>query len=142
MDFSSFYKSKKQKREKILVFSFTNYFTINFFQDKNVDILRFDIDEFATLNGYKNSDVILEREILPILKNLNNRQNQLKIAIDLPISSIFRGNSYDLNKIISFVKETNADLLVINYKFVDLIKELNFLRELAHPIGESFGSEE
>ncbi len=127
MDYSLFYREKKQRREKIFIFSFLNSFAINLFKDKNVDILRFDLDEFASLSGYKNSDAVERDDFLPLLKNLNKSDIKQKIAVDLPLTSIFKGNSYDIDKILKFKNKSNADFLVIDYKFVDLIKELNYI---------------
>ncbi|HOV13974.1 MAG TPA: 3-methyl-2-oxobutanoate hydroxymethyltransferase [Spirochaetota bacterium] len=124
MNFTSILKNKKQKKEKILVFSLTDFFYKKFFDNKNIDILRFDLDEFALLNGYKNSRDITDSDILPLLKNVSCN-NKSKIAIDLPFSLIFTGESYNLGGIVNFIKDSNCDYLIVDCKFSNLIKKLS-----------------
>lgn len=132
---ADFFKLKKQKKDKILAFSFTNLIYTNFFQDNaqigtqfgGIDLLRFDIEEFAVLNGYKEGKRVSKDDILPSLSNLNGRECSAKIAVDLPLLTMFDGRDYDIGGILDFVKGSNADFLVIDCTYGELIKKLHFL---------------
>jgi ketopantoate hydroxymethyltransferase len=127
LNLKDYFKNKKQKKEKILMFSFINNFSFDFYLNYNIDILRFDIDEFAYLNGYNDSKKVFKSTILPLLKNLNKNDN-IKIAVDLPLEIIIGDNR--LKNILSFYKESNADILVIKLEqnINNLISELERIK--------------
>jgi hypothetical protein len=94
-----------------------------------IDLLRFDINEFAFLNGYSSEKIIFSNDILPILKNLKKLDISHKIAIDVPLSIISNDKS-NYSDIISFYKESNADILVLNtdYDCFDLLQRLSRIK--------------
>lgn len=128
------FKNKKQKKTKIMIFSYLNNLFLKLFNNyKNIDILRFDLKEFAVLYGY-NINRITGADILPLLKNieLSNKQSELSklIAVDIPLSEIYNNDSYSLDKIIDFYKKSNADILIFNLNYItgDLVSKLTKIK--------------
>jgi ketopantoate hydroxymethyltransferase len=128
----NFNKDKKIKKDKIIIFSITNHLLLNYYKDNNVDILRFDLEEFSKSFGYKDEEHIIFNDIIPFVKNFRNSNYNinLPISIDVPLSQIYNDNSYSLEKVITFFNESNADILSINieYNVLDLIKSLTKIR--------------
>jgi len=120
---------KKQKKEKILMFSFINNYGIELYNDANIDILRFDNREFCYLYNFKDITRLENNDVLPLIKNVETKgtNNKKLLAIDIPAGEIFYNSSYSLDKILTFYKKTNADLLILDYNFVigDVINKLS-----------------
>ena len=127
-------KKKRQEKEKITVFSFINDVFLNLYKDFDIDIFRFDINEFADLYGYKDQNRISSNDLLPLIKNtlnIKNKKNNSKlIAIDLPLTETFGDNNFSLQKAVSFYKNSNADLLVINidHNILELVNKLTKIK--------------
>jgi|GEM_PF-1355708 len=131
-DFYERINKKKHDKKKIKIYSFINNFILNIYEDQDIDIFRFDLDEFAKLYGYKDETRVLYTEILPLLKNIkiDKEISNKFIAIDLPICNSLSNNTYSLDNILNFLKNSNADMLCFNveYNFSDLIKKLTDLK--------------
>ncbi|OHD05923.1 MAG: hypothetical protein A2086_06940 [Spirochaetes bacterium GWD1_27_9] len=113
MDLLSLFKLKKQKKEGVLVFSFINCFFLDFYKNLSVDVLRFDVEEFSQLNDYKDSKSLNPKDFLPILKNVNKINDNIKIAVDLPLS-VITGSDSDL---LDFYRKSNANIFVLNLDY-------------------------
>ena len=128
------YKTKKQKKEKIMVFSFINNFMLKIYQEFNIDIFRFDINEYVDFYGYKDQNRVLASDLLPLIKNaadINKFYGLSKlIAIDLPLSQIYGDNNFSLQKVVSFYKYSNADILVLNieHNVLELVNKLSKIK--------------
>ena len=130
----SFLKSKKTKKEKIVILSFLSKGLLNTYYGNDIDIFRFEIDEFCKFHGYKDEKKVAVNDILASLKNLgqlNDNEKKTKfIAVDLPLYDIYEGNNYSLEKAIKFYNNANADVLVVNidHNVLELINNLSKIK--------------
>lgn len=124
------FKKKKQKKEKIKIFSFINQQTIDIYNNFDIDILRFDIEEFSNLYNYKGLKTITAQDIIPLLKNLKAKDNNKYFAIDLPLSECYDGKDVSVQKAIDFFRDSKADFLVIDIRndALDLIEKLSSIQ--------------
>lgn len=126
-------KQKKTKKEKIIIVSYINNILLAVYNNLDIDFIRFDIDEFSKLFGYKDKNRIYDSDIFALLKNIKNAasesDNLKPVAVDVPLSVIYSHNDYSLEKIINFYNKSNADILAfdIDYNILDIAKNLTNL---------------
>ncbi len=111
------WRKKKRQKEKIFIFSFINNLILDLYKKFNIDVFRFDLNEFAGLYGYKDVNRISKNEILPLIKEINiKKENNFSklIAVDLPLTDIYGEDNFSLQKTIDFYNKSLADLLVLN----------------------------
>ena len=128
------WKSRKAKKEKFIVFSFQNKIIIDIYENHDIDVFRFDLDEFAELYGYKDKSRINASEVISLVRHLgnhNNKENFLGLlAVDLPQSLLFENDTYSLKNMLVFYKDTNADILVLDmdYNILELVNKLTKMK--------------
>lgn len=136
--FYNFLLDKKKKKEKIVVFSFTDCLNLNIIKKEKIDILRFDINEFAISYGYTDIKKIKDQDILPLLKNLNcffNGEQNKFFAVDVPLNVFFSDSiSYSLEKIIAFYNSSNAHAIVVKFDYIQGSDLINRLSKLKIPV--------
>lgn len=112
------WRNKKKQKNKIFVFSFINNSILDIYKDFDIDVYRFDLYEFALLNGYRDINRISRKEILPLINRIpdfKKEKNLSKlIAVDLPLTEIFGEENFSLQNIIDFYSKSKADLLILN----------------------------
>lgn len=110
----------KQNREKLLIFSIPNSCYSKLYKD--LEIVRFDIDEFAFINGFKDEKRVEENDIIPVVSTIEAKI----LIVDVPLYTIYSGDSFDLGKIVDYYRNTRADILALNIDYVaaHLLKRL------------------
>jgi len=120
---------ENKRKAKINVFSFTDSINFGILSDYDIDILRFDLDEFSEINGYKDKQRVSAEEYTKFLSNINNRNlNNKIIAADVPLSVVSSGTSESsLEKVLEFYKDSNVDALVfdISYNVFGILDKLS-----------------
>ena len=96
------WRNKKKQKNKIFVFSFINNSILDIYKDFDIDVYRFDLYEFALLNGYRDINRISRKEILPLINRIpdfKKEKNLSKlIAVDLPLTEIFGEENFSLTR--------------------------------------------
>jgi ketopantoate hydroxymethyltransferase len=136
-DINNYLLKKKTNKEKIFSFSFLNKIILNLYYDYKIDILRFDLDEFSELYGFKDFNRISANVILPLIDNitysLKTKPISKYIAIDVPLTEITGENNYSLKKVIDFYQKSNADILNLNINF-NALELVNKLTKMKIPV--------
>lgn len=101
------------KSNRIKIISFTRCNELSLINEFDFTFVRFDLFEFADLNGFKDHHRVTDIEIKSVLKNINVKN---KLIVDVPHNIVFDKN---LKKIFDFFIETKADLLGFNIDFCD-----------------------
>lgn len=125
-------KTKKKKKENISMFSFCNNIILDIYREFDIDIVRFDLDEFAKLYSYKDWKRVEVGHVIPLLRNISivTANSPKLLAVDLPFSEHYSdNNTYSLDKITGFYRESNADLIVLDFNaitsdFVDKLSKI------------------
>jgi ketopantoate hydroxymethyltransferase len=124
----------KKKKDKILIFSYTNKIILDIYNKFDIDIVRFDISEYAQNCGIKDKEFINSDSLMTHLKEINKNAagddfNKL-IAVDLPLDCIYSGNGYSLDKVVKFYRETYTDILIldIDYNILELTDILSKMK--------------
>ena len=101
------------KSNKIKIISFTRCNELSLINEFDFTFVRFDLLEFADLNGFKDHHRVTDIEIKSVLKNIDAK---IKLIVDVPDNIVFDKN---LKKIFDFYIETKADVLGFNIDFCD-----------------------
>lgn len=128
------WKKRKTKKEKFIVFSFQNKITVDLYEGHDIDVFRFDLDEFAELYGYKDKTRINALEIISLVKHINgcgkNEKFSGLFSVDLPQSALFENDSFSIKNVVDFYKDTDADILSfdIDYNILELVSRLTKMK--------------
>lgn len=137
LELQNYFKNKKQKKEKIFIGSFINNYLLNLYIQNNIDIIRFDLEDFSLLYGYKDRRSVHFNYFRYLLKNIRLPYN-IKMAIDVPFSSIYKKDN--ISGIIDFYTKTNCDILIFNLKD-DIMDIVVKLIKMEIPIAINFTNE-
>lgn len=123
------WKTRKKKNQKFLVFSHFNKIVNDLYFDTDIDVIRFDLEEYALLNGYKDSKRVMDTDYLRMLNNIK-LPIDVMFAVDIPMNVLYSGDNIAIDKIIDFYQKSNANFIVIDLDEItdNLAKKLASLK--------------
>ncbi|HOJ62815.1 MAG TPA: hypothetical protein PLE45_00170 [Spirochaetota bacterium] len=124
------FKLRKQKKEKIFIGSFVNNRLLDLYIKNNIDIVRFDLEEFALSHNYKDRRMVTFKQFKNLLKNINLSSN-MKFAIDIPFNYLYKENQ--ISGIVDFYVNSKADILVMDLRD-DIINIISRIIKLDIPV--------
>ena len=92
LELQNYFKTKKQKKEKIFIGSFVNNYLLNLYIENNIDIIRFDLEDFSLLYDYKDKRFVDFDCFRYLLNNVKFPSN-IKFAVDVPFPSVYKDNT-------------------------------------------------
>ncbi len=120
IELQNYFKIKKQKKEKIFIGSFVNNYLLDLYIQNNLDIIRFDLEDFSLCYDYKDRRFVDFDNFKYLLQNIKLPAN-VKFALDVPFSSV-----YSISSIIDFYIKTRSDFLIFDLKddIMDVVVKL------------------
>jgi ketopantoate hydroxymethyltransferase len=124
------WKHKKKQKKNFTIISCTEPILQPLLQTREIDCIRFDLDEYALRTGEKDRYRIHDREVVNRIQTMAGCSSDSAspwLAVDVPINLLGGDPGSAFEKVASFYSECCADILVIERQFVslDLLKKLS-----------------
>lgn len=130
LELQNIFKTKKQKKERIFIGSFVNNKLLDTYIENNIDIVRFDLEDFSLCYNYRNRREIKFEYFKYLLKNLNLSE-KIKMAVDVPFNSLYKENQ--IESLVTFYTKSRADFLVFDLRD-DVINVIVKLIKIGIPV--------